>query len=134
MTQAVRTLIVMTMLTIPLSGNAGPKVNFSQSQVCRATIAAIMGRDPRIIKVTKEEAGVVYVSYVRPGDGTVWNQRCRFEGARVIWATETGRWRDHPLNEVISYSSTSTAVTIQQKFGDGSASTKMYTHADLGKS
>lgn len=90
-----------------------------------------MGRDPKIIAVDKTEGDVIYVSYRRPDDGTVWKQRCRIEGTKIIWATETGRWRVHPLDEVITYSATPSALTIQQKFTDGSTSTKSYSMSQL---
>jgi hypothetical protein len=117
----------------PLASSAAAPASFSQAQICRATIGAIMGRDPKIIKADKVDAGVVYVSYIRPSDGTAWNQRCMFNGARVIWATETGRWRADPADEVISYAATQTTLTIQQKFTDGSMSSNSYTRAQLGK-
>lgn len=117
----------------PLTVSAAESANFSQSQICRATIGALMGRDPKIIKVDKVDAGVVYVRYIRPTDGTTWNQRCRFNGTRVIWATETGRWRVDPADEVINYAATQTTLSIEQKFSDGSSSSKTYTRAELGK-
>jgi hypothetical protein len=50
---------------------------FSPQQVCRATIAALMGRDPAIIKVDRIEGEIVYVTYIRANDGTSWSNRCK---------------------------------------------------------
>ena len=116
-----------------LGSIAAESGDFSKSQICRATIGAIMGRDPKIIKMDKAEADVIHVSYIRANDGTAWNQRCRIQGMKVIWATETGRWRDDPLDEVISYTVTPTTLTIRQKFSDGSSSAQSYTRAQLGR-
>ena len=80
------------------------KVQVAPELVCRATIAAIMGREPDTIKVTKFVSGIVYTSYLRPNDGTRWSNRCRIDGNRVIWATDTGRWRTHALDPKITYS------------------------------
>lgn len=106
--------------------------NFDQQQICRATIGAVMGRDPKIIKVSKVETGIVHLHYSRPDDGSIWEHRCRLEGQKVIWATKTGRWREHPMDEVITYAVSKTSVTIKQKFVDGSTSTKSYTPAQIG--
>ncbi|WP_133244872.1 hypothetical protein [Caulobacter radicis] len=81
------------------SGGADP------ARVCRAAIAALMGRDPAIIKVVRSAGGVVDTRYVRPTDGTVWKNRCRISGNRVEWAAyqggALGRWRSE---DVITYS------------------------------
>ena len=106
-------------------------VNFTQQQICRAAIGALMGRDPNIIKVSKVESGIVHVRYSRPDDGTVWEQRCRIEGQKIVWATESGRWREHPMDEVITYAVAGTSVTIGQRYTDGSTVTKSYKAAEL---
>jgi hypothetical protein len=105
---------------------------FSPQQVCRATIAAVMRRDPAIIRVARTtDEGVVYVTYARPDDGTVWTQRCRFEGAKVIWATSTGRWRTHPAEDVITFSSTASSLTIVLKHPDGTSTLDTFTRRQL---
>lgn len=67
-------------------------------RVCRATIAALMGRDPGIIRVTSNTPKHTDVRYTRD-DGKAWQQRCRVEPGRVVWAGideagRVGRWRD----------------------------------------
>lgn len=72
-----------------------------KGRVCRAAIAAVMGRDPSIIQVTSTSGDIVQTRYTRD-DGTVWKNQCRVEDGRVIWAavdvngpgTGPGRWRD----------------------------------------
>lgn len=95
-----------------------------RGRVCRAAIAAIMGRDVATIRVDRSTSEETQVSYVRPSDGTRWRNRCRIDGDRVAWASadpgSSGRWRDE---ETIRFAITGDAVTIQQRFGDGSGST-----------
>lgn len=117
-------------LAVPLTSSAA---DFSHPQICRAAIGAMMGRAPSIIRVDKVSAGVVHVSYKRPDDGTSWSQRCRIEGAKIIWATASGRWRDHPSDEQVTYAATPTSLTIHQKFGDGSSSAKTFTRQQLAQ-
>lgn len=104
---------------------------FTDEQVCRATIGAIMGRDPKIIRVDQTRGDDIYVSYIRSDDLTEWYHRCRIDITRVYWATASGRWRVDPRDEVITYATTPTTLTIHQKFNDGSSSTKSFTHAQL---
>ena len=104
-------------------------------RVCRATIAALMGRDPSIIQVDRLSGGIAYTSYSRPSDGSIWKNRCRVEGDRVIWSavdlngpgTGPGRWRTHPLDETITYTIDGAQVSIKMTYSDGSVSEKTYS-------
>jgi hypothetical protein len=124
-------MLGITTITLTLESHAARAANFDQQQICRATIGAVMGRDPRIIKVSSVDLGIIHVSYLRPDDGTLWEQRCRIDGQKVVWATKSGRWREDPMDEVITYTATGALLTINQKFADGSTSTKSYTPAQL---
>ena len=98
----------------------------SQEQICKDAIAAIMGQSPTIISITKTESGVVYLNYVRQNDGSRWSYRCKLEGDRVIWASETGRWRTDGYDDKITHRINDNSVEIIQRFSDGSSSTKTF--------
>lgn len=132
MKQIISVLLGVAVLSSSSVSMSAEQKTFSHNQICRATIGAVMGRDPKTIKIAKVVVGDIYTSYLRNDDGTVWSNRCRVDITRVYWATATGRWRVHPLDEVITYSITPTTLTIHQKFGDDSSSVKSYTHAQLG--
>lgn len=97
--------------------------------VCRAAIATMMGRPIDII-AADERVDLVWVSYVRPDDGTRWSDVCRFNGNRVEWAYvengQIGRWRTHPDDEVITFRLTEREVEIVMDFGDGSTTQKSF--------
>ncbi|WP_156425850.1 hypothetical protein [Herbaspirillum rubrisubalbicans] len=124
-------LLSAGIITMPYA-NAENAQSIGRAKICKVAIAAVMGQSPSIIKIDKEESGVIFISYVRPSDKTMWEYRCRIDGARVIWASKTGRWRDHALDEVITYSGTQNSVTIAQKFTDGSSTSKIFGKTDLG--
>ena len=98
------------------------------ANVCRAAISSVMGQSPSIIKLDKVGDAIVNVSYRRPTDGSKWSYRCKFEGSRLWWATSDGRWRDGPLDEIITFSinSNANAVTIMQLYSDGSKTTDVF--------
>lgn len=106
---------------------------FSESQICKGAIGAIMGQDPETINVTKNEEGIVYLHYVRADDGSNWAYRCKLDGSKLIWASDTGRWRNGPADETITYKVTGSTLEIVQTFTDGSASTATYNVSQLGK-
>lgn len=103
-------------------------------RVCRGAIAALNGRDPRIIKVETLSAGVAHVVYRRPDDGTLWKNQCRIDGARVAWAavdlsgpdSGPGRWRIDPDDEIVTFELAGPTVKIRIAYSDGSASEETY--------
>lgn len=112
--------------------SAASSTTVQPGQVCRATIAAVMGHDPTIVKISRTEDGVVYLVYVRPTDGTRWESRCRVSGNRVTWASLTGRWREDPRDERITFEVRSSgSLVIRQAFPDGSSSEKNYALAKM---
>lgn len=66
---------------------------FSQEQVCRAGIATVVRKDPFIINTEKISGNIFYTFYRRPSDGSLWRNRCKLSGSKIIWGTRTGRWR-----------------------------------------
>lgn len=104
---------------------------FTPQQICRATVAAVMGRPPSIVQVDRTIGEVVYVTYLRPDDGTRWNNRCKFEGSKVVWATDVGRWRTHPDEAEITFSANASTLTITEAYRDGSMSRKRFTREQL---
>ena len=128
----IATLLVAT-LNASLALAAVAKPTISQSQICKGAIGAIMGQDPETINVTKNEEGVVYLHYVRADDGSNWAYRCKLDGSKLIWASDTGRWRNGPADETSTYKVTGSTLEIVQTFTDGSASTATYNVSQLGK-
>jgi hypothetical protein len=106
---------------------------FSEEEICRAAIAAIMGRDPQIINVDKVDSGIVYTSYIRPDDDSRWANRCRVEKQTqgITWATDTGRWRTDPEDGKLSYSINENVVKIAEEYSDGSLSKNEYSLEQL---
>nr|WP_325265575.1 PH domain-containing protein [uncultured Rhizobium sp.] len=101
------------------------------AKICKAAVAAIMGRDPSIISVGAEISGVLPLSYVRPDDGKQCKYRCRVEGDRIIWASDTGRWRTDPLDEKIFYTISSNTISISERYTDGSSNESTYLLGQL---
>lgn len=110
---------------VPEAAPARP-MSVSSAQVCRATIAALMGHPLEIVHVTNEAAGIVFLTYLRPTDQTTWRNRCRVFGTAVVWASEPGRWRDHPADERVSFRVAGKTIAIRQQFADGSSTEKTF--------
>ncbi|MDF2809054.1 MAG: hypothetical protein K0S56_85 [Microvirga sp.] len=102
------------------------------NEICRAAIGAVMGRDPSIMR-TRPGDGIIYVSYKRPVDGKVWSYRCRLEGNKVFWASEEGRWRNEPIDGVITFDilNAGRTVKILEVSVDGIKSEATYPRSKL---
>lgn len=78
--------------------------------VCKAGIAKLFGQLASTIKVEKQGAGIVHMSYRRKFDGTRWENDCKLDGDRIMWravdafpGSGPGRSRDDPANGVLTY-------------------------------
>lgn len=130
--QLVARLAAMIVSGVAASCDAAPPLApFGLPEICRATVSVLMGRQVKLIKVDQMEGDVVAVHYVRPDDKTRWDYRCKTVGQRVLWASLTGRWRDHPMDEVLSFAVVGTTLKIDQRFTDGSGSTKSFSVRDF---
>jgi len=77
---------------------------------------------------TWAEDGIQIVTYRRSDDGKVWTYRCRLEGNRGIWAAEQGRWRNGPVDGIITFelSQDQRSVSLTEVHEDGSKSQGTY--------
>ena len=100
--------------------------------ICRAAIGTVMGRDPGIIKATISDANPkeVELFYIRQNDGTRWEYKCKLEDNRAIWGIPSGRWRTLPEDGTVTFtisgSGDSASVTIEDKLGGSTISTKSF--------
>jgi len=98
----------------------------SDQVLCRAAVASLMGRDINTIEVTRTQANITFTAYIRPSDGSVWRNRCRVDGPRIHWGTDVGRWRDHPLDEVVTYEVRGSKLTVRVSMSGSTGSSKVF--------
>ncbi len=100
--------------------------DFTEEQICRATLAAIKGKRPSVIAVDKvlsdkeTKLDLFYLSYQRPDDGQKWYFRCKVDRTRVVWAQGDGRWRDQAQDPTVRFSIKGDELEINESFPDGS--------------
>ncbi|MCY3839624.1 MAG: hypothetical protein OXH09_13405 [Gammaproteobacteria bacterium] len=84
-----------------------------------------------IIEADEADSTTIYTNYRRPDDGTRWRNACRVVRDRVVWASirddgSVGRWRDDPLDSVVTFTLDETAVTVVEHYDDGSATRESF--------
>ena len=120
-------LIIVAMLSTGLSP-ASAAAAFEVEAICRTAIASIMGRDPKLMQVTRTDGDILFLTYVRAMDNFVWTYRCRLEGNRVVWASEPGRWRDDPKDDEVLFEIVDAGkqLRIIENHGDGSSTRQLF--------
>jgi hypothetical protein len=110
----------------PSGADAAPL--FEPEAICRTAIASIMGRDPKIVRVTRVAGDILFLSYLRPIDNFVWDYRCKIQGNRVVWASEPGRWREDPKDDKVFFEIVGGGkqLRIIEDHGDGSATKELF--------
>ena len=111
----------------PAMAEAAPP--YAPEAICRTAIAAVMGRDPKLVRVTRTAGDVLFLSYVRPLDNFVWDYRCKIQGNRVIWASEPGRWREDPKDDKVFFEIVEGGKQLRiivEDHGDGSATKELF--------
>ncbi|WP_159020573.1 hypothetical protein [Algibacter sp. L3A6] len=102
-----------------------PKKVFTESEIAKYTVSAIMNQSPEIIKV-KDNIGIYIVSYTRKDDGEKFDYKIKISGNKVSWGTSDGRWRDTKFDEKIKYSEKDNKLKIIQTFENGSEIVKEF--------
>jgi len=100
---------------------------YSERDVCKAAISSMFFHSPSIMSVSKAGDEVYKVSYRRPSDNTLWENKCQIDGNRVHWGVFDGRWRTHEMDGVILFMALGNDLTIQENHNDGSTSVTRFT-------
>jgi hypothetical protein len=122
----VATFSVLAGYPAPSMADAAP--SFEPEAICRTAIASIMGRDPKLVQVTRVAGDILFLSYVRPIDNFVWDYRCKIQDNRVVWASEPGRWREDPKDDKVFFEIVGDGkqLRIIENHGDGSATKELF--------
>jgi hypothetical protein len=105
----------------------------TDSQICSASIATIMGRDPTTMLAEKGPDGATHISYRRPSDAQHYSYKCKIYKNTIMWGAIDGRWRTHPDDSVVTYNVVGNEIKITDSYRDGSATKKSYSIESLAK-
>lgn len=105
------------------------EVSYSRQTVCKAGIAAVMGRPFANMRVTSENDNRVFINYTRESDGSRWFTGCEFQwGNEFQWFSvnngEVGRLRtEEPISAEVTNEG---LLIIEVSYSDGTSTTKRY--------
>ena len=119
---------IAALSTCLASATAEAAPPYAPEAICRTALASIMGRDPKLVQVTRVAGDVLFLSYLRPIDNFVWAYRCKIQGNRVIWADDPGRWREGPKDDKVFFEIVGDGkqLRIIENHRDGSATKELF--------
>lgn len=117
--------ILAVLFTCSTANGDSEKKGFNDADICKSAIGTMFYKDPSIIN-SKKEGGVYKISYVRKADNSSWVYKCKIDNGQVNWGSYNGRWRNHKLDSVVTYTVNNGVLTIKDQYTDGSATVKKY--------
>jgi hypothetical protein len=123
-------LAIVTTALLSACAKPGPALSAVEyDRICKGAISILFFTPIDDIKVARREGEVVYRTYTRKSDGTVWRNKCRIEATAIIWGSEDGRWRTDSRDEKLSFTLDRDArtFTVRQSFLDGSGDQKTFS-------
>lgn len=122
------TLVVLPSLLLAgsLAGCGNDKGQFSDAEICRASVATALHKDPSIFNVDDVNGKLVYVSYHEQDNWKHDIYRCKIEGTKAIWATEKGHWKTSSKDAQLTFAANEDKLTIVDTSADGQQINKHY--------
>lgn len=95
-----------------------------EKQISKFVVSSLYHKKPSIVKVTLE-GDIYHASYIN-SEGDRKSTKIQFIGNIIRWGNSDGRWREHPLDEELSYEIEGKKVLVKIRYSDGSESTDEY--------
>jgi hypothetical protein len=123
-------LAIVTTALLSACTKPGPALSTVEyNRICKGAISILFFTPIEDIKVARREGDVVYLTYIRKRDSTVWRNKCRLEATAIICGSEDGRWRTDSQDEKLLFTLDRDARTfaVRQSFPDGSGNQKTFS-------
>lgn len=100
------------------------KVKLGDDQICRAAIATIFNKKVETVTIERLQRfsgqNIAYISF-EPEEGDKTTRfKCYVGGKQIIWATETGAYRNTDIDSVIDYEVKGNVLTVRETHKNGS--------------
>ena len=125
-------LIISTLIVAGCLNSSKAEKAFTYSQICKAGIATVMGRDPKAMIVGVHGRDFLLISYSRTEDEALLIYKCKILNDRIHWGNVDGRWRDNPADSVLTFYKEGEYLVVQDQYPDGSSNIEQFTFSELG--
>ncbi len=108
------------MFFFSLPAFAQKKNSLTDDQICRAAIATIFNKKVETVSIGRHQKNIFYISFApEEGDKTT-RFKCYLNGKEIVWATETGSYRNTDIDSVIDYETKDNVLTVRETHKNGS--------------
>ena len=105
---------------------------FTYSQICKAGIATVMGRDPKTMFAGVDGRGFLLISFRLDRGEELFTYKCRIIDDRIHWGNVEGRWSDDPADSTLTFYTEGEHLFVQVRFPDGLSVLEDFTTSQLG--
>ncbi|WP_367916332.1 hypothetical protein [Leadbetterella sp. DM7] len=95
-----------------------------EKEISRFVVSTLYDKKPSLVRVISD-GGIYHASYIN-SEGERRSTKIQFIGNNIRWGNSEGRWRDHPLDEQLSYEINGKKVFIKITYSSGEESTDEY--------
>lgn len=130
MSKLLFSILIVTILS-GCNSETAKKMEFSNENICRATIATTLHKNLSSIDLDKQVGGITYLYHIRNSDGSRWEYKCKISKNNILWGMADGRWRDGKYDEPMSFTISNGKLNIVKTYDDNSMLENRYNKMDF---
>lgn len=96
-----------------------------EKEIAQFAVCALYHKDPSEVSVKKQDH--IYLGGYSDNEGKTLATKIKIGNKNIEWGNSDGRWRNHPLDESLTYSIANGIVNIKVRYSDGSVSSEEFT-------
>ena len=125
-------LIIVTLIAVGCYTDSLAQTAFTYSQICKAGIGTVIGRDPETMFTGIDGRGFLLISFIRDGEEELFTYKCKIIYDRIHWGNVDGRWRDDAADSALTFYTDGEHLFVQDRNPDGSSTLEQFTSTQLG--
>lgn len=100
--------------------------DLKSDHICRAAISTIFDETVEDVEVFRSQLNVTYLKFPKSDENRITRFKCIVQGTDIIWATETGAYRNTGIDSKISYETKENILTVKEDHKNGSVFKKTF--------
>jgi len=98
----------------------------TDDHICRAAISTIFDQTVEEVEIFRTQMNVTYIKFPKSENNNVTRFKCIVQGTDIIWATETGAYRNTGIDSKVSYETKNNVLLLKEEHKNGSVFKKAF--------
>jgi len=116
-------LCVITVFSLPAFAKSK---ELTDDHICRAAISTIFDQTVEEVEIFRSQREVIYIKFPKDEDNNVTRFKCIARDGEIIWATETGAYRNTGIDSKILYETKDNVLLVKEEHKNGSVFKKAF--------